>query len=201
MINKAIIRENYSKMHDGQLIAIAKEDGHDLTAEAFQVLKEEFRKRNLDHSYIESAEQTKISIHQEKIQKVKDSVADDFLKTIWKYVLDEKESGTPDNEILSGLQERGLDEPHSLLILSGVKDKLKELIDQSDTKMLVGGLSFIIGTFVTLVTYTSVMETGGYYYVAWGAIVFGAIRFFSGLSEKGKFKRLAENIEKNESLK
>ena len=74
MIDKAIIRDNYARMPDGQLIAIAKEDGHDLTPEAFQILKEEFRKRNLDDGYIASAEQTKISIHEAKIQRVKDTL-------------------------------------------------------------------------------------------------------------------------------
>lgn len=199
MIDKAIIRENYLNMQDGQLIAIATNDAHDLTPEAFEILKDEFRKRKLDYSYIESAEQTKISIHQEKIQKVKDSVADDFLKSIWKYVLEEKENGTSDKEILNGLHERGLDEFHSLLILSGVINKLKELIDHLDTKMLVGGASFIIGTLVTIFTYTSAISTGGYYVVAWGAIIFGAIQFFTGLSGKGKYTQVLANIEKNES--
>ena len=87
MIDKAIIRENFSNMLDGQLISVAKDDGHDLTPEAFQILKDEFSKRNLDYSLIEFAEQNKIAIHQEKIQKVKDSAADDFLHAIWNMYL------------------------------------------------------------------------------------------------------------------
>ena len=194
MIDSAIIRENYSNMADGQLIAIAVHEAQDLTPAAFEILKDEFRKRKLDNSYIETAEQTKISIHEEKIQKVKDSVADDFLQSIWKYVLEEKENGTPDKEVLSGLEERGLDEPHSLLMLSSLPDKLKEMIDRMDTKMWVGGASFIIGTLVTVYTYNSAQSNGGYFYVAWGAIIFGVIRFFTGLSEKVKYKRLLASM-------
>ena len=194
MIDSAIIRENYSNMADGQLITIAVHEAQDLTPAAFEILKDEFRKRKLDNSYIETAEQTKISIHEEKIQKVKDSVADDFLQSIWKYVLEEKENGTPDKEILSGLQERGLDEPHSSLMLSRLPDKLKEMIDRMDTKMWVGGASFIIGTLVTVYTYNSAQSNGGYFYVAWGAIIFGVIRFFTGLSEKVKYKRLLASM-------
>lgn len=199
MIDTAIIRENYSNMLDSQLIAIAKTDGHDLTPAAFQILKEEFKKRNLDYSLIDSAEETKTQIHQEKIQRVKDSVADDFLKSIWKYVIEEKENGIADSEILAGLQERGLDEQHSILILSGLKDKLKKIIDHNDTKMLAGGISCLAGTFITFLTYSSAMSSGGTYIVAWGAVVFGAIGFFSGLAEKGKYKRMLHNIEKNEN--
>ena len=194
MIDTAIIRENYSNMADGQLIAIAVHEAHDLTPVAFEILKDEFRKRKLDNSYIENAEQTKIAIHEEKIQKVKDSVADDFLKSIWKYVLEEKENGTPDKEVLSGLQERGLDEPHSLLMLSSLPDKLKEMIDRMDTKMLVGGASFVIGVLVTALTYSSAQSNGGYFYIAWGAIIFGLIRFFTGLSEKAKYKRVLDSL-------
>ena len=194
MIDTAIIRENYSNMLDVQLIDIAKNDAHELTPVGFQILKDEFKKRKLDYALIESAEETKISIHQEKIQKVKDSVANDFLKAIWKYVLEEKENGTLDSDIMKGLRERGLDEPHSFLIVSGVKSKLKELIDHLNTKMLVGGASFLIGTFVTVLTYTAVMSTGGSFIIAWGAILFGAIRFFTGFSEKEKYKRLLEKI-------
>ena len=198
MIDTATIRDNYANMPDGRLIKIAKEDGHDLTPEAFRILKEEFKKRNLDHTHIESAEQTKISIHEAKIQKIRESTDDDFSKVIWKYVLEGKENGTADGEILNGLQERGLDEPNALLMLDGTKNKLKELIDRLDTKMAVGGIAFIIGLLVTILTYTSALTTGGYFVVAWGAILFGAVSFFTGLTEKGRYSRLLETIERNE---
>jgi hypothetical protein len=200
MIDTATIRDNYASMLDSQLISIAQNDGHQLTPEAFQILKEEFKKRNLDASHIESAEETKSLIHQEKIQRLKESASDDFFKTIWKYILEEKEKGTPDSEIKAGLQERGLDESNSIQLLSTVKDKLKETVDSCDTKMLVGGATCVIGIFITLWTYSSAMSSGGTYVVAWGAIIFGGIRFFSGMTEKGKFKRILENIESKEPI-
>lgn len=199
MIDTAMIRENYANMQDGQLIAIANQDGHVLTPEAFQILREEFKKRNLDYSHIESAEQTKIQIHEDKIQKIKESVADDFLKEIWKYIFDEKEKGASNEIILKGLQERGVDEPHSSQMLTNFPAKVKEIIGRSDTKMIGGGLSFIIGIFVTLGTYSQAMTSGGTYIVAWGAVVFGAIGFFSGSAEKSKYKRLLNKIEEQEN--
>jgi hypothetical protein len=50
--------------------------------------------------------------------------------------------------------------------------------------MLVGGLWCIGGTIVTAVTYGAASNSpnGGSYVVAWGAIIFGAIQFFRGLS-------------------
>ncbi|EEF60039.1 hypothetical protein Cflav_PD3098 [Pedosphaera parvula Ellin514] len=46
--------------------------------------------------------------------------------------------------------------------------------------MLVGGLWCIGGILVTAISYSSAAG-GGSYVVAWGAIIFGGIRFFRGL--------------------
>jgi hypothetical protein len=46
---------------------------------------------------------------------------------------------------------------------------------------LYGGLWCVGGIIVTAVTY-SAASGGGSYVVAWGAILFGAIQFFRGLT-------------------
>lgn len=195
MIDEKIIRENYSSMMDSQLISIAKNDGHQLTPKAFEILKQEFQKRNLAIIHIDAAIETKEIIHQEQIQKVKESIAEDYTKAIWKYVLEEKENGTDDNKIIAGLQERGLDHEHAAMMLSGIKTKLAEMIDSQDTKMLAGGFAFVLGLFGTLWTFSNAKLSGGYYIVAWGALIFGPARFYSGLTEKNKYKRILSSIE------
>jgi hypothetical protein len=48
--------------------------------------------------------------------------------------------------------------------------------------MILGGVICAIGIVVTIATYTAAENAGGgSYVVAWGAIVFGAIRFVRGL--------------------
>lgn len=49
--------------------------------------------------------------------------------------------------------------------------------------MLIGGLICAVGLIVTIATYSAASSGGGQYVVAWGAIVFGAIRFFRGLGQ------------------
>lgn len=51
------------------------------------------------------------------------------------------------------------------------------------TDMIIGAVICLIGIAVTFFTYTSAANNpgGGTYVVAWGAIIFGAIRFFRGL--------------------
>ena len=199
MIDIEIIKENYSNMSDVQLFAIAKADGHDLTVEAFELLKGEFKKRSLDYSYIESAEQTKASIYAQKIQMVRDSVGDDFEKALWKYILEEKEKGTANADILKGIEERGLDEENVRLMLNGLKLKLIEIINHKDNKMSIGGIAFVAGIFITFLTYSQAKIAGGAYFIAWGAVVFGGIRFFTGMSEKRKYKRVLVKTEQEEN--
>jgi hypothetical protein len=49
--------------------------------------------------------------------------------------------------------------------------------------MITGAVICVIGIVVTAVSYSSASEGGGSYVVAWGAIIFGAIRFFRGLMQ------------------
>jgi hypothetical protein len=48
--------------------------------------------------------------------------------------------------------------------------------------MVFGGMLFIVGLVITVGSYTAAADGGGRrYVVAWGAMIFGAIRFFYGL--------------------
>jgi hypothetical protein len=50
--------------------------------------------------------------------------------------------------------------------------------------MVRGALWFSAGSAVTLITYMAAARSpiGGYYIIAWGSIVFGAVQFFQGLA-------------------
>jgi hypothetical protein len=56
----------------------------------------------------------------------------------------------------------------------------------AERRMLSGALWCVGGILVTLITYFSAASSpsGGTYFVAWGAIVFGGLRFFQGLTSK-----------------
>lgn len=47
--------------------------------------------------------------------------------------------------------------------------------------MVFGGLMFVVGLVITVGSYSAAESGGGRYVVAWGAMIFGAIRFFYGL--------------------
>lgn len=55
--------------------------------------------------------------------------------------------------------------------------------EEGSRNMVIGGLICLVGIVITVATYSAASEGGGRYVVAWGAIIFGAIRFFRGLSQ------------------
>ena len=48
--------------------------------------------------------------------------------------------------------------------------------------VMVGLLLLVVGIIVTAVTYDSASQQGGTYIIAWGPMVFGALRLFKGLA-------------------
>jgi hypothetical protein len=55
-----------------------------------------------------------------------------------------------------------------------------------NTNMWVGALICVVGIVITLGTCMAANERGGSVTIAWGAIVFGAIQFFRGLSQQNE---------------
>jgi hypothetical protein len=48
--------------------------------------------------------------------------------------------------------------------------------------ILVGSILLVVGIAITAVTYDSASQQGGTYIIAWGPMVYGAIRLFKGLA-------------------
>ncbi len=63
----------------------------------------------------------------------------------------------------------------------GAIAKPVEKTSNGGNDMLVGALWCIGGIVFTAATYSAVKDTGGTYYIAWGAIAFGGYQFLKGL--------------------
>jgi hypothetical protein len=55
-----------------------------------------------------------------------------------------------------------------------------------NASMWIGGIICLVGLVVTIGSCLLAGEGGGRYYIAWGAIVFGGIQFFRGLSQSNQ---------------
>ena len=63
--------------------------------------------------------------------------------------------------------------------------KVKNITPENSASgnIVMGGVICLIGLIVTIGSYSAVAQTGGTYFVAWGAILFGGIRFLKGLGQ------------------
>ena len=195
MIDLELIKKNYTNLLDSQLIELAQKDGYQITPEALGVLKDEFKKRKLDNSYIDAAEKKRQALQEEEELKANDKAEKKLRNEMWEYILKEKINGAADSTILQGIQSHGFDESRAKLIMSGFREKLRKMIANCSIQMIIGGLAFIIGTIITVVTLMAFH--GEQYIVAYGAIIYGAIQFFSALSVKRKCKMVLDEIEEN----
>ena len=91
--------------------------------------------------------------------------------------------GLSESQIKDRLVEKGLDRQAASTVVNRLVTLRHEAYQEAAKKnMLHGALWCIGGIIVTAVTYAAA-SGGGTYIVAWGAIIFGAIQFFKGLSQ------------------
>ena len=113
---------------------------------------------------------TKNNEQQEIIDKIFDYAAN--------LMVEEKKSPI---ETLSALIDEGLDKESAIIVINNIEQQIKDAEKARANKdMLYGALWCIGGIIVTVVTY-SIAEGGGIYFVAWGAVLWGAIQFIQGI--------------------
>ncbi len=109
----------------------------------------------------------------------------ELVTQIYKYAFQLKAGGGHPDDIKENLIGRGLDATTAETIAENVEREYNNVKNKAAEKnMLYGGLWCAGGTLVTVLTYSAASSGGGHYVVAWGAIVFGAVQFFKGLSQR-----------------
>lgn len=187
-----LIKAHYEKLVDSQLIVIAEKDGHALMPEAFQLLKAEFKKRNLDETPLIAVIEKKAQQYDEQKLTMEENNSATYEQRLLQYMLNETENEKSDADIIQGLCKKGMNEVGAKELIQSRENILQKMIDEHDTQMLTGGAFCVIGILVTLGTFAQANTSGGFFIVAWGAIIFGAIRFVKGFGEKRKWNRVLE---------
>src|SRR5580692_4505073 len=150
MIDTALIRENYARMSDEQLIHLAKTEGDTLTQEALSILQHEFIHRRMDMSIFETIGERNASLQNTRVEEARLNISGEFTKPLWSYAFEQKEEGVADDEICKGLIENGLDETHAILMIKTLESKAKENIERYHSRMFLGAIIFIAGCTITL---------------------------------------------------
>lgn len=80
------------------------------------------------------------------------------------------------------LVKQGMDEKSADALVANLEEQIEAAQRKKNNRdMLIGGLWMVGGIVVTAVTF-SAASGGGKYVIAWGAIIFGGIQFFTGLA-------------------
>ena len=107
-------------------------------------------------------------------------------ESVYRFAESEAASGKSRAQVEQALHERGLDGESARIVASHVFRGRSEAPPDEGTKaMIYGAMWFIGGVLVTALSYGSA-RGGGRYVVAYGAIVFGAIKFLRGAAQRSR---------------
>lgn len=102
------------------------------------------------------------------------------IKAVYHFAAEQMKNGMSTQKIQALLIDKGLAPKAAATVVYDLS-RLRAAAEQEASKknMLYGALWCLGGLAVTLITYSD----GGSYVIAWGAILYGGIRFFRGLSQ------------------
>jgi len=107
------------------------------------------------------------------------------IQAIFNLAAHQVSNGIPPAGVEQNLIDQGLSAEVATIIVSKLMQARTTLHKEAGQRnMLFGALWCIGGIIVTVLTYQAAAGAGGgKYVIAWGAIVFGAIQFFRGVSQ------------------
>ncbi|MCB9452279.1 MAG: hypothetical protein H6672_12630 [Anaerolineaceae bacterium] len=110
------------------------------------------------------------------------------VQAIYQFAAGMMKQGTSEYRIEQALIEKGLTKEAARTVVGNLSRLRRETVRKAAQRnMMVGGAICVIGLVVTILSYNAAAAspTGGRYIIAWGAVIFGAIQFFRGLSANG----------------
>ena len=117
------------------------------------------------------------------------SPTDEEVEAVFRYAAGLMRDGASAGKIEQALMAKGLEEASAAAVVTNLARQRSEALRQAGRKnMTYGALWCAGGVIVTIGGYAAASGGGGggggaMYVVTWGAIVFGAVQFFRGLSQ------------------
>lgn len=196
MISAHIIKEQYKRMPDPELIRFAENESQKITPESFYALQSEFIARGLDTTLFDTAQTDRDITKALKLSQFESETAEAFSEAIWKFAFDEKEKGIANAEIYESLVKKQVGEDAASMLLLTMETRAKDLVEEYDTQIIIGWL-FCFGG-VLLLGYSINYNISRPSLLAWGAllVIGGFIRLIMCYPKKLKFKTIVNEIEK-----
>jgi hypothetical protein len=111
---------------------------------------------------------------------------DEIVRAVYGFAAGLMREGRSEYQIEKALVDKGIDTESARGIVSNLSRMRSEAIRKAALKnMAIGAAICVVGIIVTFGTYSAAAASsrGGSYVVAWGAIIFGGLRFFRALSQ------------------
>jgi hypothetical protein len=94
-----------------------------------------------------------------------------------------RESGISNAAIYDVLVKKGLTPVMAQVIINSGLTTVKSVRSVAQRDMLFGGLWLLGGIIITVGTYVAASGSGGFYFITYGPIIYGLIRFFKGVAK------------------
>ena len=192
-MNVTQIQETYKNMYDQQLLDLAIEDGLNLTADAYKILREELKKRNIGSDIIQKLDHEIIFQNSLSIKNFKEKITEDLYENALQYALAQKNDRKSDYDIYSGLIEMGIPEPNANTIVNDLGSLTSNLHADSKLNVQAGVGITIVGLIAVFIS----LKIEHFIIPSFILVLIGIIKIFISLSQKTKYKQIQNNIDEN----
>jgi hypothetical protein len=163
------LRAHYSRFSDDALIEAYEQGREAYVPQAWEVITREIESRGI------------------AVQDAKSEATEEEPLQIAVALL---RAGSTPPAVRASLLKKGMNSADVDTLLAPLFAEWRAAMEQRASKqMKTGAIWAVGGLVVTIAGYAAVAQSGGWYLVAWGAILFGSIRFFEGLYLSQKARR------------
>jgi hypothetical protein len=184
------IRAAYQYMGDEELLSFSKNEGLKLTTDAYLILKEELRKRNIGAGIIEQLEHEIILQYSLRQKRFEEDLHKDLFISSLEFALSAKHRGVSRYDIYAGLIERGINDDYASYMVNKLDEWAMKLHKASVAEMQTGAGIFILGIIVLCIT----LKIQRFEISAGLILVIGLGRILTSWRSKNKFKKIIDAI-------
>jgi len=188
------IRDNYAAMSNEALLHFARHEGHKITADAFLVLRDELRHRNIGADIIHYKEHEIMLQDSLKRKKLSEEHKLNTFSESIEFAFKQKAQGVSNYDIFAGFIEMGIPEEQANEMINKLDEWAIDLRKDATHEIQAGIGLIIVGL---IVVYIALQIR----FLAFGAVLLaiaGIVRTFTAVRKKEKCDAVLEAIKKEQ---
>jgi hypothetical protein len=189
-IDLKYVQQTYAEMHDEELVHFARNEGLKLSVDAFLILRDECRKRNIGLEIIQQVEQEVILQDSLRRQRLAEDMQGHLYNDAIRLMLNQKHKQVSNYDIYAGLIELGIDEEQANYLVNRLDDYTTDLRADAIIDIQTGLALFLLG----LIVFYIALQMQHFYIGAIMLLLVGVVRVMVSLIKKQKYERILEII-------